>query len=215
VYRVISEDSLELYGNAVTDADGKAEYDLADTKDQEADSSVLLSYVVKIENDAKFKDADKSVEFMHINLIAEIIETDTTPILKASLKDLAGNPMQKEKLDIYVHRLFAPLAIGEGTYKTDRKGQIEVSIEDPLPSIDGILTIEVRFDDGDYGMVKYIFDAPIGIIPEDLSTFDERTMWSPANKTPIFLLIFPNIIIFGIWIVIAILFINLYKIYKS
>ena len=108
VYRVISEDSLELYGNAVTDADGKAEYDLADTKDQEADSSVVLSYVVKIENDAKFKDADKSVEFMHINLIAEIIETDTTPILKASLKDLAGNPMQKEKLDIYVHRLFAP-----------------------------------------------------------------------------------------------------------
>ena len=70
-------------------------------------------------------------------------------------------------------------------------------------------------DSKKYGVVKYVFDAPIGTIIADESTFDQRTMWSPPSKTPLFLWIFPNIVIFGIWTVIVLLIMNLFKIYKS
>jgi len=40
-------------------------------------------------------------------------------------------------------------------------------------------------------------------------------MWSPPTKTPIYLLLIANIILIGIWGVLLLLVINLFKIYKS
>jgi hypothetical protein len=63
--------------------------------------------------------------------------------------------------------------------------------------------------------VKALVNAPIGVPIVDESTFDERTMWSPRSKTPLFLLIFPNLIILGIWGLIIYLILNLFKLKKS
>ncbi len=73
-------------------------------------------------------------------------------------------------------------------------------LEEGIPGVDGNLTFEVVLKESDdYGTVKAMVNAPIGIPIVDESTFDERTMWSPRNKTPLFLLIFPNLLIFGMW----------------
>jgi hypothetical protein len=91
-----------------------------------------------------------------------------------------------------------------------------VEIEKGLPGVDGILTFEVVLEESDeYGTVKALVQAPIGKLIVDESTFDERTMWSPRNKTPLFLLIFPNVLTLGIWGIIVYLIINLFKISKS
>ena len=114
-----------------------------------------------------------------------------------------------------LQRLFAPLTIGESSYETDDDGRVQIELTDTMPGIDGILTFQVTMDSRKYGIVKNIFEAPIGKVIVDQSTFNDRTMWSPPNKTPIFLLIFPNLIILGIWFVIGLLVFNLIKIYKS
>ena len=57
-------------------------------------------------------------------------------------------------------------------------------------------------------------EAPIGVQIVDESTFDQRTMWSPRNKTPIFILVFTNLLIVGIWGIIVYLISNLFKIVK-
>jgi hypothetical protein len=76
--------------------------------------------------------------------------------------------------------------------------------------------IEVVLNESDtYGTVKALVNAPVGTPIVDESTFDERKMWSPRSKTPIFLLIFPNLLIFGIWGLIIYLFVNLIKISKA
>jgi hypothetical protein len=84
-----------------------------------------------------------------------------------------------------------------------------------LPGVDGILTFEVVLESNKYGNVRTIFDAPIGKVIVDESTFDQRKIWSPPFRTPIFLWVFANVLVLGTWIVIFILGRNLYRIYKS
>ena len=114
-----------------------------------------------------------------------------------------------------IQRLFRSLPIGEEYNYTDENGTILVPIEKGIPGVDGILTLEVVLKDSDdYGTVKAMVKAPVGVPIVEESTFDQRTMWSPRNKTPLFLLIFPNLLIFGIWGIIIYLIINLFKITK-
>ena len=213
IYLQVNEDSLVSKGIAITGEDGMAKYILSDIPSN-SDSLIQHIYVVKVEGNADFKDAEKKSKFFDSNIKAEIID-DSVSFVSAVFMDGLGDPIKKKKLDVNVHRLFAPLTIGESPYKTDGKGTILVSMADSLPGIDGMLTIEVSHSSKKYGTVKYIFDAPIGKVVVDESTFDQRTMWSPPEKTPIFLLVFSGLLIIGVWSVILILMRNLIKIYKS
>jgi hypothetical protein len=214
IYQEIIEDSTVMIGSVVTDEEGNANY-LLPKYDIVKDSIITHKYIVKIEGDAKFKNAKKAVKFMDANLVAEIVFEDSLVQVSAMLTDAMDKPVKGKKLEVRVQRLFAPLTIGESSYKTDKKGQILVPMGDSLPSIDGNLIIEVVLNHKKYGDVKYIFSAPIAKLSVDESTYNERTMWSPPSKTPLFLWIFPNIVIFGIWFVIVLLISNLFKIYKS
>jgi len=119
-------------------------------------------------------------------------------------------------LNVQVQRLFRPLRIGPEFNSTDESGTIIVPIEEGIPGVDGMLTFEVVLkDNDDYGTVKAQVTAALGTPVVDESTFDERTMWSPRNKTPLFLLIVPNLITLGIWGIIIYLILNLVKIKKS
>jgi len=115
-----------------------------------------------------------------------------------------------------VARLFKPLNIGKPYYKTDEEGAILAPIENGIPGVDGYLTIQVVLNDSDnYGTVTALTKAKIGVPIVEESTFDKRTMWSPRNKTPLFLLILPNIFIIAIWGIIFYLISNLFKLHKS
>ena len=137
--------------------------------------------------------------------------------MTATLIDVNTNsPIVDESLTVQVQRLFRPLRIGEEFNFTDDEGSIIVPIENDIPGVDGNLTFEVvLYESDDYGTVKALVSSPIGIPIIDESTFDQRTMWSPRNKTPIFLLIFPNLLIIGIWGLIVYLTLNLFKLSKS
>jgi hypothetical protein len=214
VYREVGEDSIHPEGEITTDMEGNAIFTIKPINN-ESEDLITHKYLVNIENNKKFKDASKVVKFLDSYITAKIVEKDSIKTVSANLTDGNENPIEGQKLEVRVQRLFAPLTIGKSSYKTDEDGNILVPIKDPLPGIDGILTFEVVLENRKYGVIKYIFDAPIGKQITDLSTFDDRTMWSPPNKTPLFLWIFPNIVILGIWLVIALLIRNLFKIYKS
>ncbi|MGB5204645.1 MAG: hypothetical protein WBN63_10690, partial [Eudoraea sp.] len=111
---------------------------------------------------------------------------------------------------------FSPLKIGEEFNFRDENGTIFVPIEDGIPGLDGNLNIEVVLQDSDdYGTVKAIINAPIGKPIVEESTFDQRTLWSPRSKTPIFILFFTGGLIFGTWGIIIYLITNLFKISKN
>ena len=214
VYHQISGDSLVLLGAIKTNHKGIAKYELKASDKIDSDTLVDHTYIVKIEGSKKFKNAKKSVSFLDANLSAEIVEIDSVYNIKATFVDGLGGPIDGAKLKVNIQRMFAPMAIGR-SYKTNDKGRILVPLEESFAGVDGKLTFEVYLESKKYGTVKYLLNTTIGTPIEDLSTYDDRTMWSPPSKTPLFLLIFPNLLLLGIWGVILLLVRNLYNIYKA
>jgi hypothetical protein len=204
-------------GSVTTNMNGECRFVIKDINTLKPDSTNTFNIVVSFKGNDKFKRASKSISFKDAQIKAELITKDSINYIRAKLLDTSKDSLISDTpLTVQVQRLFQPLYIGEEFYLTDENGIIIVPIEEGIPGVNGILTFEVVLNDNEYyGTVKAIVIAPIGTLIEDESTFDERKMWSPRNKTPLFLLIFPNLLILGMWGLIVYLIINLFKISKS
>lgn len=216
VYKTMVDDSLTFLGKVRTDTKGEARFILIASEFINKPSSTIFNYTVKIENDSRFDDNETTISFSDANLIAEVQPIDSVNQIKATLTDASGKPIQGQPLKVSLQRMYAPLQIGEDNYETDENGSILVSFNDSMPGINGNLIFEVTLNESDkYGTVKAQVTAPIGSRIKDESTFDKRTLWSPPNKTPSYLLLFPSLIILGVWLPLLILVFNLYRISKS
>jgi hypothetical protein len=206
-------DEEVILGSTTTNMNGEGKFVVKDFNLIKPDSSGLYNITVSFKGNDSYKRASKSLTYRDASIEAKIITVDSINYITATLKDTAKDSLLSGKLlNVQVQRLFRPLKIGEEYNITDEAGTILVSIEEGIPGVDGKLTMEVVLKDSDdYGTVKALVNAPVGIPIVEESTFDERTMWSPRNKTPLFLLIVPNLIILGIWGIIIYLILNLIK----
>jgi len=204
-------------GSVTTNMNGESRFVIKDFNTLKLDSTNTFNIVVSFKGNDKFKRASKSINFRDALIKAELVTKDSINYITATLIDKnTDSVIVGESLNVQVQRLFMPFKIGEEFNSTDENGSIIVPIEDGIPGVDGNLTFEVVLNDSDdYGTVKALVKAPIGIPIVDESTFDQRTMWSPRSKTPIFILILPNVLTFGMWFIIIYLIIKLFKIAKS
>ena len=212
----LEEESIKL-GETSTNMDGEARFVLKSLNAIKPDSSNTYNITVSFKGNESFKKAKKNISFKDAIIEAKIITKDSINYISAILTDTeTKSPIVDESLTVQVQRLFKPLRIGEEFNNTDEDGSIIVPIEEGIPGVNGNLTLEVVLNESDdFGTVKAMVTGSIGVPIVDESTFDQRTMWSPRNKTPIFLLIFPNLLIIGIWGFIVYLILNLFKLSKS
>ncbi|WP_445382607.1 hypothetical protein [Robiginitalea sp. IMCC43444] len=217
IFNQTETDSLILLGNAITNQEGKAPFQLGDLASKHADSTGLYTFVVKSTEHPSFRIASKTLSIRDAEIGLHFSkETDRT-YLEAQLIDINnGAPLEDQPLILQVQRLFRPLRIGGDFNMTDASGSIRIPIASDIPGVNGQLTLEVVLLDNDtYGTVKAIANAPLGVPITDKSTFDQRTMWSPPSKTPLFLLVVSNVLIIGVWGILLYLIANLFYIYKS
>ncbi|NNL01794.1 MAG: hypothetical protein HKP39_05925 [Eudoraea sp.] len=216
VYNEIDDEEI-LLGNTKTDLKGQAKFLIDNLNIVKPDSTDTYNLAVSFEGNDDFKRASRSVSFKNAAIKAELVRKDSINYIKATLSDSGADSLLAEQsLLVQVQRLFSPLKIGEEFNFTDENGTIFVPVEDGIPGLNGNLNIEVVLDDSDdYGTVKAVIKAPIGKPIVEESTFDERTLWSPRGKTPIFILLFTGALIFGTWGVIIYLITNLFKITKN
>ena len=216
VFNELEEENVEL-GKIITNWKGESKFIIENLDAIQSDSTHFYNFLFSFKGNETFKKAKKRISFKNAEISAKMIIKDSVNTMEARLTDSkTDTPLVEQDLTIRVQRLFGPLILGEEFNSTDDDGAILVPIEEGIPGIDGHLTLEVVLNDSDdYGTVKALVSAPIGTPIVDESTFDERTMWSSRDKTPIFLLIFPNLLIIGIWGLIVYLFVNLFKISKS
>ena len=112
--------------------------------------------------------------------------------------------------------MFTPLVVSEEFLMTDESGSINVEIPGDIPGKDGNLAMEVVIQENDdYGTVKAQLDAPVGTPIVHTSTYDQRTLWGRSSRTPLFILFFTGLLVFGSWGLIFYLLFNLYKIAKN
>lgn len=216
VFNELEDSKIEL-GKVITNMDGDAKLVLKNINLIKPDSTDTYNILIKFDGNESFSKASKSISFKDAKIEAKLITKDSINYITATLLDKAKDSLISDViLKVQVQRLFKPLRIGDEFNTTDENGTIIVKIPEGIPGVDGILTLEVVLNESDeYGTVKALVKAPVGTKIVDESTFDERTMWSPRDKTPLFLLIFPNLLILGIWGIIIYLITNLFKITKS
>lgn len=123
-------------------------------------------------------------------------------------------PVADAEVKVFVHRHFGKLPVGDDFYTTDEEGWIEVEFAEELPGDqEGIILLGGMLEDHeDYGTIVTHIPVKWGVPLEDAEAFNKRTLWSTRNRTPWWLLIFPNLIIAGIWGVIGYLVWSIIKI---
>jgi len=216
IYNKVNNKKIKV-GETTTNIDGESKFVFKNLNAIKPDSTNTYNLIISFKGNDTFKKAKKNIVFKDVDIRAKLITKDSINYISATLIDANKDSLvSNQSLTVQVQRLFQPLFIGEEFIITDENGTILVPIEEGIPGIDGNLTFEVVLNDSDdFGTVKAIVEAPIGVPIVDESTFDQRTMWSPRNKTPLFLLILPNLLIFSIWGLIIYLITNLFKITKS
>jgi len=210
------DNQLEL-GQATTNHDGKVRFLINDLNKLLKDSLGFYTLKIKFKGDDRFKKASKGLSFKDANIEAKSYTKDSINYVSATLKDVYLDSLLSETpLNVSVERLFKSLPLGEEFNYTDKNGTIVVPIEEGIPGLDGKLVIEVVLNDSDdYGTVKALVNTTFGKKIVLDNSFENRTLWSPRNKTPIFILIFANLLIFAMWGIIIYLITNLFRINKS
>lgn len=216
ILQELNEEEIEI-GKTTTNASGLSKFVIKDFANLEPDSVGVYHLIVSFAGNESFKKVSRDVSFRDADIKAKWIVKDSVNYVSAKLIDTQlDSALAEIPLSVRVDRLFRPLKIGEDYYDTDDAGEIKVPVEDGIPGIDGNLKLEVVLSESDdYGTVIAQLTAPIGTVIVDESTFDQRTMWSPRGKTPIFLLALTYSFIFIVWGIFVYLFINLVRIIKS
>jgi len=199
VVNEIDDEEIEL-GTLTTDQKGEGVFAL-DLNGLKADSLNTYSLSVSFKGTDSLRRASRTVQFKDAALVANLVTRDSVHYIEAVLKDAVTDSLLVEQnVKVQVQRLFAPLVLSEEINLTDEAGTILVAIPEGIPGVNSKLTIETVLEDSDdYGTVKAILDAAVGVPIVDESTFDERTLWAPRNKTPIFILLFTGLLVVGTW----------------
>ena len=210
-------DSIINLGNATTNMFGVAKFSLKSFDALKADSSNTYNVTAEFSGNKAYKSASKSISFKSAIINAAITKKDSINSITATLIDgVTKEPIPDAILNVQVQRLFKNLKVGEDFYSTDENGTVIATIPKGIPGLNKNLTFEVILaDSDDYGTVKAMVTAPLGTQIVQDKDFYEREMWSPRNKTPYFLLIFPNLLTLATWGLIIYLITNLFKITKS
>ena len=216
IYNNVEEAPVEL-GRTMTNEDGVAKFVLPEIKSLQTDSTSTYNFVIAFKGNESFNKVKKTISVKDVDIYGRVIFKDSLHYVQARISDpVTDSALVDMPLRIELQRLFRTLKIGDLSYKTNANGSILVPLEDKFPGVDGELVFEViLFENEEYGTVKDLITTDIGTPIVDESRYDDRTMWSSSDKTPIFLLVFPNIIIASIWGLIFYLTYNLFKIYKS
>lgn len=104
----------------------------------------------------------------------------------------------------------------EDYFETDEEGKLLIPLQLDMPAEDGKLNIAVSLiEDEIYGTVIDNLIVENNHPKTSSTTFYDRTMWAPPSKTPLFLLIVPNLLLLTVWSLIVYLIFILFKIRKS
>lgn len=216
VYYEVDGEETAL-GEVVTDMAGKAQFRLESLDAIQADSAGLYILGASFGGNDAFRRGSRTVEFRDAILESRLVERDSTFYVEASLKDAMKDSVVADALiGVMVERMLRPLRISEEFAMTDEDGSITVEIPGDIPGKNGELSLLTRISEHEaYGNVETRLSAPVGVPIVAESDYDARTLWGRSSRTPVFILFFTGLLVFGSWGLIAYLIINVFKIAKS
>jgi len=204
-----TETSQGFMGRIETNSNGAGSLSLPARFKDQFDSLFSFKFIGTLIQNDSFEDQSTELEITKakIELALEGIDSARTIHAKVlAFQDTGWVAQPETEIKLVVRRLMSDLAATEEeTFTTDKNGEALAEFILGIPGdAQGNIIIGAKIDDHEmYGSLVSTKTAKWGVpLDPDNSfakSFAKRTLWATRDKTPLWLLIFPNLIIVTVW----------------
>lgn len=214
-----NEESEETkMGSIVTNDKGEGKLILPESLRESWNDLQEFEFIAVLLPSDSIEDMSESMFIKRARLLVETEDTDEGRIIRVTVQEKSEddwNAIADTEVKIFVKRHFGRLVVGDDYYTTDENGVVETLHEEDFPGDEeGMITLGgIVEDHEEYGNVIAYLPVKWGIPIKD-EPFRKRSLWASRANTPWWLLIFPNLVILGVWGVIGYLVLMILKIKK-
>jgi hypothetical protein len=163
-----------------------------------------FKFIASVTSNDKFDDELTEIIITRARIELSLQEVDSVRSVEAKVLTLTEGQWiatPETEVKLFVKRLFSDLPVGEGTYTTSEGGIVSSEVNTHIPGdIHGNIIIGAKIDDSDtYGTIATTKVIRWGVPLKVDNSFSKRTLFATRDKTPLWLLIFPNVIIAAVW----------------
>jgi hypothetical protein len=205
-------------GKATTNRKGLASIEIPSWIASKLDSMSPFKLVAFVAESKEYTEQSSEIEITKARIDLTLTEIDSTR--KISAKVLAFRegkwvPARATEIKIFVRRVLSDLSLSENALTTNEAGEATTDFnpKSPIPGDSkGNIILGAKVDDNEnYGTVESLKVVPWGIQQKMDLSFFERSLWAARDKTPIWLLVFPSVVIVAVW---GLIFYMCYLIFK-
>jgi hypothetical protein len=197
-----ADKETRILGQAKADEEGNATLKVPVSNSIPEDKDGKTTYTAKFNGKGKFQPAMESLSAKLARITVNFSKIDSVHsiLITATQRDNRGNikPVQKEKVIVYVPRLFTLLKIGETDLDEAGNGKVEYTgklVGDSL----GNITVLARIEENDkFGNVQGQSSISWGVPKQYyLAEKPSRELWTPI--APIWMIVTLIIMLTGVW----------------
>jgi len=217
VSMVTEFDDLDL-GTTNTDSNGLAQIEFTNNIMAQWDTLSEVEFIATIAESDSTTESEESLLISHARIrISAEDDHLFSAVVEKRISQGEWEPVADVELKFFIKRYFGLLPVGDEFYTTDENGEIEMEFDSVIPGdAEGNILLGCLIDDNEeFGTISATISKKWGTaFFDDNAEFNRRTLWSTRDKTPYWLLIFPNLIILGVWGLIVYLVFQIIKIKK-
>lgn len=192
-----------LVGNVTTDKLGLAKSFIPVSLKSAWDASAQHTFIAQEKGKEEVTELPVVKSRITIDTASEDGKRSIT-VLVEKFENEAWVPLNEAEMKVGVRRLGSILSAGDDpTYTTDSSGTVTVEVtKDSLPGdIKGNVFLAVSIDDNEtIGNVRVEKQVAWGVPTTPAANFfDQRTLWSTRNHTPLWLLFIAYSIVLSVW----------------
>lgn len=208
-------------GKAKTNRKGIASLELPATIVSRLDSLSPFKLIAFVAESKEYTEQSTEAEVTKARIDLTTSEEDSTRKVSAkllALKEGKWTEVPETEVKIFVKRIFSDLSLSEHALTTNETGDAsaDFNFKAAIPGdAKGNIIIGAKVEDNDnYGTICALKYVKWGTPQKEDKAFYERSLWAARDKTPVWLLVFPNLIIATVWGLIVYLFYLIFRIRK-
>ncbi len=196
-----------LVAKVTTDETGKAKAVIPPGLKTAWESSSDHKFLAVAEASKDFDKTESEATVTKTKLSIDTASDGETRSIIVSVSALKGSkwvPAKDVEMKVGISRMGGILSAGDDpTYTTDSSGSVTVELKkDSLPGDEkGNIVLVAKVEENDiYGNLSLEKTVPWGVaFKPDNDFFNQRTLWTTRNRTPIWLLFMAYSIMLGVW----------------
>lgn len=193
-------------GKAKTNRKGLASIEMTTAIAAKLDSMSPFKLIAFVAESKEYGEQSTEIEITKSRIELTLSEVDSARKVDAkllALKEGKWVEVPETEMKLFVRRIFSDLPLTENALTTNETGNVSADFN-PKSAIPGDakgnIIVGAKVEDNDsYGTIIALKYVAWGTPTAADKSFYERSLWAARDKTPIWLLVFPNVVIVTVW----------------